>query len=127
MVAIVDNRPKTMNLLDYCDCYIAHELEVISRRTRFNLEKDKTRANIVNGLIKAISILDEVVDVIRHSNDKAAKRIVKAQKKFGKIKGLNLKVLDPGKTRKIKCYNSCFHYFRVLYIYEYAKIHRCVY
>lgn len=82
MVAIVDNRPKTMNLLDYCDCYIAHELEVISRRTRFNLEKDKTRANIVNGLIKAISILDEVVDVIRHSNDKADSKI-NIQKKFG--------------------------------------------
>ncbi len=82
MVAIVDNRPKTMNLLDYCDCYIAHELEVISRRTKFNLAKDKARLNIVNGLIKAISILDEVVDIIRHSNDKADSKL-NIEKRFG--------------------------------------------
>ncbi len=82
MVAIVDNRPKTMNLIDYCDCYIAHELEVISRRTRFNLNKDMARINIVNGLIKAISILDEVVAVIRKSKDKADSKI-NIQKEFG--------------------------------------------
>lgn len=82
MVAIVDNRPKTMNLLDYCDCYIAHELEVVSRRTKFNLNKDKARLNIVEGLIKAVSILDEVVDTIRHSNDKADSKL-NIQNKFG--------------------------------------------
>ncbi len=75
MVAIVDNHPKTMNLIDYCDCYIAHELDVISRRTHFNLNKDMARINIVNGLIKAISILDEVVAVIRKSKDKADSKI----------------------------------------------------
>lgn len=82
MVAIVDNRPKTMNLIDYCDCYIAHELDVISRRTHFNLNKDTARINIVNGLIKAISILDEVVAVIRKSKDKADSKI-NIQKEFG--------------------------------------------
>ncbi len=82
MVAIVDNRPKTMNLIDYCDCYIAHELEVISRRTKFNLAKDKARLNIVQGLITAISVLDEVVDIIRHSNDKADSK-ANIRKRFG--------------------------------------------
>ncbi len=82
MVAIVDNRPKTMNLIDYCDCYIAHELDVISRRTRYNLDKDNIRINIVNGLIKAISILDEVVATIRQSKDKADSKI-NIQNKFG--------------------------------------------
>lgn len=79
MVAIVDNRPKTMDLLSYCDCYISHQLDVISRRTRFNLEKDQTRLNIVEGLIHAISILDEVVKVIRASQDKVdAKKNIEA-------------------------------------------------
>lgn len=82
MVAIVDNRPKTMNLLDYCDCYIAHELDVISRKTKFNLDKDKKRLNIVSGLIKAVSIMDEVIDAIRHSKDKADSKI-NIQQKFG--------------------------------------------
>lgn len=79
MVAIVDNRPKTMDLISYCDCYIAHQLDVISRRTRFNLEKDQARLNIVEGLIHAISILDEVVKVIRASQDKSdAKKNIEA-------------------------------------------------
>ena len=82
MVAIVDNRPKTMNLIDYCDCYIAHQLDVISRRSRFNLAKDQARLNIVSGLIKAISILDEVVDTIRHSENKADSKF-NIESKFG--------------------------------------------
>ena len=82
MVAIVDNRPKTMSLIDYCDCYIAHELEVISRRTKFNLDKDKARLNIVDGLIKAVSILDDVIHTIRASKDKADSKI-NLQSKFG--------------------------------------------
>lgn len=71
MMAIVDDRPKTLDLLSYCDCYIQHQLDVITRRSHFLLSKCQTRYSIVTGLIKAISILDEVVKTIRESLDKA--------------------------------------------------------
>ncbi len=71
MMAIVDDRPKTLDLISYCDCYIQHQLDVITRRSRFLFGKCNARLNIVNGLIKAISILDEVVKTIRSSLDKA--------------------------------------------------------
>lgn len=70
MVAIVNGSPKTMNLLDFIDCYIDHQVDVITRRSTYELTKSKSRLDIVNGLIKAISILDKVVEVIRASNDK---------------------------------------------------------
>ncbi len=84
MVAIIDDRPYVMNLADYCDCYIQHQLEVVSRRTTFVLAKDKARLSIVDGLIKAVSILDDVIHTIRHSEDKAdAKRNLIANFNFG--------------------------------------------
>lgn len=71
MVAIEDNRPKTINLLSYIDTYIAHQVDVITKRSLFDLEKYTARLHIVEGLMKAISVLDEVIKVIRGSNDKA--------------------------------------------------------
>lgn len=71
MMAIVDDRPKTLDLLSYCDCYIQHQLDVITRRSHFLFDKYSSRLSIVNGLIKAISILDKVVQTIRASSDKA--------------------------------------------------------
>ena len=70
MVAIVNGRPKTMNLLDFVDCYINHQVDVLTRRSKYELKKNESRLDIVNGLIKAISILDEVIQVIRASTDK---------------------------------------------------------
>ncbi len=71
MVAIVDGRPQTLNLSSYCDTYIAHQIEVITRRTKYDLKKDEDRLEIVLGLIKAYSIINEVVATIRASQDKA--------------------------------------------------------
>lgn len=70
MVAIINGRPKTMTLLDYVDAYLAHQVSVITRKSQFELNKASTRLNIVNGLIKAISILNDVVETIRNSKDK---------------------------------------------------------
>ena len=70
MVAIVNGSPKTMTLIDFIDAYIAHQVDVITRRSTYDLKKSKGRLEIVNGLIKAISILDQVVEIIRHSKDK---------------------------------------------------------
>ena len=82
MVAIVNGSPKTMNLLDFIDSYINHQVDVITRRSTFDLAKSKGRLDIVNGLIKAISILDQVVETIRASKDKQdAKKNI--QNKFG--------------------------------------------
>lgn len=71
MVAIVDGRPQTLNLATYCDTYIAHQVDVITRRAEYDLKKDEDRLEIVLGLIKAYSIINEVVSAIRASQDKA--------------------------------------------------------
>lgn len=70
MVAIHNKTPKLMSLKRMLDAYIVHQKEVLTRRTNFDLNKAKDRAHIVEGLIKAISILDEVIATIRASNDK---------------------------------------------------------
>ena len=71
MVAIVDGRPKTLSLLDFIDAYIAHQVEVITRRSQFDLNKSKARLHIVEGLILASLNINEVVEIIRKSKDKA--------------------------------------------------------
>ena len=70
MVAIHNKRPKQMGLTDLLDAYIAHQREVVTRRSQFDLQKAKDRQHIVVGLIKALSVLDEVIATIRASKDK---------------------------------------------------------
>lgn len=70
MVAIVNGSPKTMNILDFIDCFIEHQVNVITRRSNYDLAKAESRLHIVNGLIKAVSIVDQIVAVIRSSKDK---------------------------------------------------------
>ncbi len=82
MVAIVNGSPKTMNLLDFVDSYIDHQVDVITRRSKFDLNKSKARLEIVDGLIHAVDIVDEVIHTIRHSKDKADAK-VNLQSKFG--------------------------------------------
>ncbi len=75
MIAIVNRRPRLLGLLDMLDAYINHQKEVITKRTVFDLEHAKSRLHIVEGLIKCISILDEVVATIRQSKNKADAKI----------------------------------------------------
>ena len=70
MVSIVNRRPMTLGLVDMLDAYIKHQKEVILKRTNFDLEVAKKRLHIVDGLIKALSILDEVIATIRASKNK---------------------------------------------------------
>ncbi|KPN15215.1 DNA gyrase subunit A [Bacillus australimaris] len=70
MVAIHNRRPTLMTLTTVLDAYIAHQKEVVTNRSQFELRKAKERHHIVDGLIKALSILDEVIATIRSSNDK---------------------------------------------------------
>jgi len=71
MVAIVNRVPKTLGILEILDAYIAHQKEVILERTKFDLAKNEKEMHIVEGLIKCISILDEVIKVIRASKNKS--------------------------------------------------------
>ncbi|MGG4489061.1 DNA topoisomerase IV subunit A [Metabacillus idriensis] len=70
MVAIHNRRPTLMTLPAILDAYIAHQKEVITNRSNFDLQKARERQHIVEGLIKALSILDEVIATIRASKDK---------------------------------------------------------
>ena len=70
MVSIVNRRPKLLGLTAALDAFIAHQKDVVERRTRFDLNHAKARYHIVEGLIKCISILDEVIKVIRASKNK---------------------------------------------------------
>lgn len=71
MIAIVSRRPRQVGVLGILDAFIKHRMEVVTRRTKFDLEHAKDRYHILEGLIKAISILDEVIKVIRASKNKA--------------------------------------------------------
>ena len=71
MLVIDHYHPKVCSLLEVIDCYIEHQIEVITRRSNFDLKKAKARLHIVDGLIRAVSIMDQVVALIRSSKDKA--------------------------------------------------------
>lgn len=70
MVAIHNRRPKLMSLADLLDAYIDHQKNVVTKRSQYDLKKAKERQHIVEGLIRALSILDEVIATIRASKDK---------------------------------------------------------
>ncbi|HUV57800.1 MAG TPA: DNA gyrase subunit A [Acidimicrobiales bacterium] len=75
MLALVDGVPRTLNLAQALTVYIAHQVEVVTRRTQFRLRKAEARAHIVEGLLKAIDMLDLVIAAIRGSDDRGAARI----------------------------------------------------
>lgn len=80
MVAIHNRRPTLMSLPMLLDAYIAHQKDVVTRRTTFDIKKANQRLHIVEGLIKALSILDQVIATIRGSKDKgdAKRNIIEA-------------------------------------------------
>ena len=80
MVAIVNKRPMTLGILQILDAYIAFQKEVITRRTQYDLNFAKERMHIVEGLIKAISILDEIIATIRKSKNKADAKVNLSEK-----------------------------------------------
>ena len=86
MVAIVNRKPMTIGILPMLDAYIEFQKDVILRRTRFDLDTAKREMHIVEGLIKALSILDEVIATIRKSKNKAdAKDNLVKEYKFSEI------------------------------------------
>ncbi len=73
-VALVDGVPRTLSLRDCLHHYVEHQREVIRRRSEHRLAKAEARAHIVEGLIKALDMIDAVIELIRNSADKAAAR-----------------------------------------------------
>lgn len=71
MVTIVNRRPKLLGLKGMLEAFVKHQKEVVKRRTQFDLETAQKRLHIVDGLIKCLSILDEVIKVIRNSKNKS--------------------------------------------------------
>ncbi len=73
-VALVDGVPRTLDLAQMLTYYVAHQVEVVTRRSEFLLKKHQDRAHIVEGLLKAIDMLDAVIAAIRGSDDRPAAR-----------------------------------------------------
>lgn len=72
MLAIDHGVPKVLNLKEILEKYLAHQEEVITRRTRFEKKKAEDRAHIVEGLQKALDVIDEIIDIIRSSHEPSA-------------------------------------------------------
>jgi len=71
-IALVDGRPVTLGLRGLIDRYLEHRRDVVTRRTRFLLERDKARAHVLEGLLIALQHIDEVIEIIKSSPDPAA-------------------------------------------------------
>ncbi|WAM33871.1 DNA gyrase subunit A [Caldicellulosiruptor morganii] len=78
MLALVDNQPKVLTLLDMLSFYIEHQKEIIIRRTRYDLKKAEERAHILEGLKKALDHIDEIISIIRSSRtvNEAKERLI---------------------------------------------------
>ena len=69
MLALVNNEPKILNILQMLNYYLDHQKEVVSRRTKYDLNKAEERAHILQGLLIALDHIDEVIKIIRGSQN----------------------------------------------------------
>jgi len=72
MVALVDGVPRTLNLLTALLAYVDHQIEIVTRRSEYRLRQARDRAHIVEGLLKALDLIDEIIATIRASEDRSA-------------------------------------------------------
>ncbi len=82
-VALVDGVPRTCNLQEALQAWVDHQVVVVTRRTQYRLERAQARLHIVEGLVKALDMIDAVVKAIRSSKDRAAARDALMGKRFG--------------------------------------------
>lgn len=83
MVALVDGVPRTLTLRDALVHYVAHQIEVVTRRTQFRLDRARRRAHIVEGFLRALDIIDEIIAAIRSSADRSAAIVALQAEDFG--------------------------------------------
>ena len=81
-IALVKGKPKLLNLKDMIECFVDHRHEVVERRTRFELAKAEERMHIVEGLLKALDFIDEIISIIRNSETIAQAKL-EMQDRFG--------------------------------------------
>jgi DNA gyrase subunit A len=74
IVALVDGVPRTLNLVSALKAYVEHQVEVIRRRTEYRLKKARDRAHIIEGLLKALDMIDAIIATIRASDDRSSAR-----------------------------------------------------
>ena len=94
MVALVDGVPRTLNLKDAIEGYVRHQIEVITRRSQFRLDKAKERNHILEGRLKALNVIDDIIKVIRDSEDANAAKAALMEKKFGFTERQAIDILD---------------------------------
>jgi DNA gyrase subunit A len=92
MVALVDGIPRTVNLLTALEGYVRHQVDVITRRSEFRLRKANERAHKVQGRIKALNVIDQIIALIRASDDTAAARdgLMAAPFEFSEIQAVDI-------------------------------------
>ena len=83
LLALVDGAPKLLNLKHALQVYVAHQVDVITRRSQFRLDKAEKRAHIVEGLLRALDMIDAIIQLIRGSEDAAAARDALTADPFG--------------------------------------------
>jgi DNA gyrase subunit A len=76
MLALVDGQPRVLNLHEMLTCYLKHQKEIVTRRTRYDLAKAEARAHIVEGLLIALENIDEIIKTIRSSYDNAKENLM---------------------------------------------------
>lgn len=81
-IALVNGKPQLLNLKDMINCFVLHRQEVVERRTRFELNKAEERMHIVEGLLKALDFIDEIISLIRNSATIAESK-ERLQERFG--------------------------------------------
>ncbi len=95
MLALDKGHPRTMNLLDIIRAYIDHQVDVLTRKSNFQLARDKEKLEVTNGLIKAVDIVDELIKVIKASSGKQdAKNNIKERFGFSEIQAEAIVMLN---------------------------------
>jgi len=103
MVALVDGVPRTLNLVQMLTAYIEHQVEVITRRTEYRLRKDRARAHIVEGLLRALDMIDAIIALIRGSDDRPAARdgLMAAPFEFSEIQANHILDMTLGRLTRL--------------------------
>ncbi len=94
MVALVNGVPRTLNLKDAISGYVDHQIDVITRRSKFRLQRAKDRNHILEGRLKALNVIDEIIKLIRGSEDANAAKEALMWKKYGFSERQAIDILD---------------------------------
>jgi DNA gyrase subunit A len=94
MVALVDGVPRTLNLADAINGYVNHQLEVVTRRTQYRLDKARDRGHILEGRLKALNVIDKIIALIRKSEDAAAAKDALMKKPYEFSERQAIDILD---------------------------------